>query len=255
MMEQESFGMPQSDCVTDCAACPLRRQPMYLNFTAEEIAFMRRFKEGEARIASGQTILSQGESAAHLYTVLEGFGTRSILLEDGRRQVINFVFPGDLLGLQAALMGEMQHSVQATTPMTLCVFRRNRLWELFRDHPDRAFDLTWIGAVEEHFLGETIATLGQRAAVQRMAWALARIWYRLSALGMRQGDSVPLPFRQGELADALGLSQVHTSRTLAVLRPLAVIRWGARRLHVTDEAGLLAEAALTAAPEVVRPLM
>jgi CRP/FNR family transcriptional regulator, anaerobic regulatory protein len=240
---------------TDCRDCPLRKCQMYLDFTAAELAFMRGFKVGEEVVPPGATVLSQGESSPLLYTVLEGFGTRSILLADGRRQVINFVFPGDLLGLQAALMGEMQHSVHATTALKLCVFRRNRLWELFRDHPDRAFDLTWIGAVEEHFLGETIATLGQRDARQRMAWALARIWLRLSALGLRTGDMVPLPFRQTELADALGLSIVHTSRTLSSLRAAGMVEWSRQTLRVRDKAGLFALAGLSEANEVQRPLM
>jgi CRP/FNR family transcriptional regulator len=240
---------------TDCRDCPLRKRPMFLDFNPKELEFMQNFKVGEEVVSPGSTVLSQGESSSHLYTVLEGFGTRSILLENGRRQVLNFVFPGDLLGLQAALMGEMQHSVTATTALRLCVFRRNRMWELFRDHPDRAFDLTWIGAVEEHFLGETIATLGQRDAQQRMAWALARIWLRLSALGLREGDQVPLPFRQTELADALGLSIVHTNRTLSALRASRIVIWFGKQLRVLDEAGLFALAGMTITPEVQRPLM
>jgi CRP/FNR family transcriptional regulator, anaerobic regulatory protein len=239
----------------DCGACPLRQLPVYLGFSDAELDFMRGFKVGEEVVPPGGIVLSQGESSPLLYTVLEGFATRSVLLENGRRQVLNFVFPGDLLGLQAALMGEMQHTVEATTTLRLCVFKRSRLWELFRDHPDRAFDLTWIGAVEEHFLGETIATLGQRDALQRMAWALARIWLRLSALGLREDGCVPLPYRQSELADALGLSAVHTNRTLATLRSNGVITWSRQRLMVNDEKALFDLAGMTTAHEIRRPLM
>ncbi len=240
---------------TDCARCPLRRRRLFKDFSPDEVRFMESFKIGEELVPAGGIVLSQGESSPFLYTVLEGFGTRSILLEDGRRQVINFVFPGDLVGLQAALMGEMQHTVQAASEMRLCVFRRARLWELFSDRPDRAFDLTWIGAVEEHFLGETIATLGQRDALERMAWALARIWRRLSALGLRVNGQVPLPFRQSELADALGLSVVHTSRTLSTLRSMNMIHWSKQLLHVPDEEALLALAKLPVEIEQTRPLM
>lgn len=238
-----------------CKDCPLRRLPPYLDLDAEELAFMESFKVDEISIAPGRVVLTQGESSAHLYTVLEGFGTRSVLLDDGRRQVLNFVFPGDLLGLQAALMGEMQHTVQASTAMRLCVFRRDRLWELFRYRPDRAFDLTWIGAVEEHFLGETIASLGQHDALERTAWALARIWRRLSALGLQANGSVPLPFRQAELADALGLSVVHTNRTLTTLRKMGLILWSTQRLSVLNEASLFALAGSPGETEPKRPLM
>lgn len=239
----------------DCTECPLRERHMFLPFTPEELAFMRRFKTGDELVAPGAVVLAQGAKSDLVYTVLEGFATRSVLLEDGRRQVINFVFPGDFIGLQAGLMGEMRHSIQASTPMRLCVFRRDRLWDLFRDRPDRAYDLTWISAVEEHFLGETIATLGQRDATERVAWALARIWQRMSALGLRTDEGVLLPFRQHELADALGLSPVHTSRTVTSLRAMGLIAWRGSRLQIIDPVRLFAFAGLPLEREERRPLL
>ena len=147
---------------TPCRDCPLRRQPLFVPFTEEEILFMERFKTGELVVGPGTTVLMEGSNSPQLYTVLRGQGVRHKTLENGRRQVINFLFPGDFTGLQAGLMGEMKHSVEARTQMTLCVFDRAELWQLFKEQPARAYDLTWIAAVEEHFLGETIATLGQR---------------------------------------------------------------------------------------------
>lgn len=243
--------MPQ----TDCAHCPLRSKPLFVPFTDEELAYMRRFKTGEVSVPAGGTVVSEGERSELLYTVLQGMGTRSVLLEDGRRQVINFVFPGDFIGLQASLMGEMKHTVRASTPMVLCTFARRRLWELFRDQPARAYDLTWIAAVEEHFLGETIATLGQRDATERLAWALLRIWRRLQAVGLARGPSVPLPFRQQDVADALGLSLVHTNKTVARLRRDGLASWSGGQLTVPDMARLAATAGLRDLKEEMRPIL
>jgi CRP/FNR family transcriptional regulator len=217
-----------------CRACPLRRHALFVPFTDEELAFMERFKKGELIAAAGTTILLEGSSAPQLYTVLRGEGVRSKTLPDGRRQVINFVFPGDLIGLQAGLLGEMKHSIEARTAMMLCVFDRAALWRLFRASPARAYDLTWIAAVEEHFLGETVASLGQRDATERVAWALLRIWLRLRAIGLAENGAVPFPFRQQDLADALGLSLVHTNKTLARLRERQLVQWTDRSLRVLD---------------------
>lgn len=216
---------------------------------------MERFKVGELIVEPGTTILMEGSNSPQLYTVLRGQGVRYKTLENGRRQVINFLFPGDLTGLQAGLMGEMKHSVEARTRMMLCVFDRMQLWNLFKAQPSRAYDLTWIAAVEEHFLGETIASIGQRDAGQRVAWALLRIWQRLRAVGLGTGDIVPLPFRQQDLADALGLSLVHTNKTLARLRARQLVSWADGDLHIMD-AVTLADLALTdlETPER-RPLM
>ncbi len=239
----------------DCNDCPLRARPMFMPFTPEELAFMRKFKTGEKLVEPGGIILAQGEASTLLYTALEGFGTRSTLLDDGRRQVINFVFPGDFIGLQAGIMGEMRHMIQASTRMRLCTFRRDALWDLFRNRPDRAYDLTWIAAVEEHFLGETIATLGQRDATEKVAWALARIWQRMSALGLSTADGIAIPFRQHELADALGLSPVHTSRTVATLRGLGLVVWKRGQMQILDPKRLFALAGLPLEREERRPLL
>ncbi|MFZ1348274.1 MAG: cyclic nucleotide-binding domain-containing protein, partial [Tabrizicola sp.] len=108
--------------VTDCLDCPLRCKPLFVPMSEDELAFMRRFKTGEAEVLQSRDVMSQGQKSPILQTVLSGMAVRSILLEDGRRQVINFVFPGDLLGLQSGLMGENRHSVTAVTDMTLCTF-------------------------------------------------------------------------------------------------------------------------------------
>lgn len=223
---------------TPCRHCPLRRKPLFTPFTADELAFMEAFKEREVHLAPGQMIVAEGTASPHLFTVLVGMGTRSTLLADGRRQVINFLFPGDFIGLQAGIMGETKHSAHASTPMTLCVFSRAKLWEMYRAHPERAFDLTWIAAVEEHFLGETIATLGQRDAGERMAWALLRMYQRLVAIDLGRNGRVPLPFRQQDLADALGLSLVHTNKTLARMRTEGLADWSRKVLHIPDLARL-----------------
>ncbi|SNS68303.1 cAMP-binding domain of CRP or a regulatory subunit of cAMP-dependent protein kinases [[Luteovulum] sphaeroides subsp. megalophilum] len=221
--------------ITNCRNCPLRRKPLFLPFSDSELSFMEQFKVGELVVAPGVTLLEEGQGSAHLFTVLSGLGIRSTMLENGRRQVINFLFPGDFIGLQAGLAGEMRHSVESTTTMVLCVFNRADLWDLFREEPERAYDLTWIAAVEEHFLGETIASLGQRDATERLAWALLRIHERLSAIGLAERGRVPMPWRQQDLADALGLSLVHTNKTIRRLRETGHALWEGGTLFVDRE--------------------
>ena len=220
---------------TPCKDCPLRRLECFAPMSAEEVAFMERFKSGELQVEPGTTILMQGSSSPQLYTALSGFGLRQKTTQAGERQVLNFVFPGDFVGLQAGLMGEMQHSVEATTGMTLCVFRRSDLWKVFQSYPSRAFDLTWLAAMEERFLGEALATVGQRSARERVAWALHRLFRRLKGLGFgRDENSVPLPYRQQDLADALGLSLVHTNKTLKDLRERQIAQWADGILRISD---------------------
>ncbi|MDO6590348.1 Crp/Fnr family transcriptional regulator [Yoonia sp. 1_MG-2023] len=232
---------------TKCEYCPLRRRGIFASMTQEEVRYMQRFKVGEIVIDPGTPILIEGSNSPQLFTALHGLGVRYKILPDGKRQVVNLIFPGDFIGLQAAMMGEMGHSVEATSKMTLCVFDRSAMWSLFKDMPERAYALTWHAAVEEHFLGDALATLGQRNAVQAVAWALARIFQRGEALGLVKDGQMKLPYKQQDLADALGLSLVHTNKTLAALRKRQLANWTDGTLRIPDivtlaEVGLLYDA-------------
>ncbi|TDL79380.1 Crp/Fnr family transcriptional regulator [Palleronia sediminis] len=218
----------------DCKDCPLRRLEIFHAFSPSDLAFMREFKIGELRVDPGGPILVEGSRNPQLFTVLAGMGLRYKTLPDGRRQIINFVMPGDFIGLQAAMGGAMGHSVDATTPMTLCVFRRSEFLDVFRDNPSRAYDVTWRVATEEHFLGDALASVGQRSAIERVAWAMVRLHQRTAALGLADDGSIPFPYRQQDLADTLGLSLVHTNKTLAKLRERNLVSWVEGRLHLHD---------------------
>ncbi len=242
--------------ITRCQNCPLRTRDIFDPMTDREISFMQKFKSGELEVQAGTTLMMEGSNSPQLYTILDGMGLRYKNLETGERQVINFILPGDFIGLQAGVMNEMQHSVEATTRMKLCVFDRKMLWTMFRDHPDRAFDLTWLSAVEEHFLGESLAILGHMQGIERIARAFVQLHDRAAALGMIKAAKMPLPYRQQDLADALGLSLVHTNKTLKFLREDGVAVWRNGSLNILDYKRLCSIAQLESDREpMTRPLI
>ena len=241
--------------VTRCEACPLRRRRLFTDMTEDEVRQTQRFKVGELTVEPGTPILTEGANSAQLFTILAGMGVRYKTLENGRRQVLTFVFPGDLVGLQGAVMGEMGHTVEARSRMRLCVFDRAGLWDFFKQSPSRSYDLIWIAATEEHFMGDALATVGQRTAEQAVAWAVVRIWQRAVALDMVDGNAIPLPFKQQDLADALGLSLVHTNKTLARFRERQVAVWRDGRLQVNDIDGLATLAMVDLERAPTRPVL
>ncbi|MCX7566574.1 Crp/Fnr family transcriptional regulator [Sulfitobacter sp. F26169L] len=229
---------------THCRYCPLNRKDAFKHLSPEDIEFMQKFKVGELSVEPNTPILMQGSNAPQLFTALSGMGIRERHLQNGQRQVINFVFPGDFIGLQAGLLGEMGHSVEARSQMRLCVFNRSELWSFFRSHPERGFDLTWLAAMEENFLGESLSTVGQRTALQSVAWAMIKIFQRGKSLGMVQNNVMELPFTQRDVADAMGLSLVHTNKTLGKLKDRQLATWSDKTLQINDIEAL-AEIAMT----------
>lgn len=241
---------------TDCGRCPLRKCDAFDKLSESEVEFMRSFKSGEITVAPGATVLHQGSDSAHLFTVLDGFGMRFKILPDGRRQVINFVMKGDFLGLQAEMLGEMGHSVEAVTRMTLCVFSRARIWELFSRAPSRAYDVTWVGSREESLLGDRLVSVGRMSGEERVAHGLCSLFMRGRSLDLLEGENrMPLPFRQRDFADALGLSLVHTNKILRRLRERGIAVWRGGVLEIFDLDALKDEAMFEPDWREVRPLI
>ena len=236
-----------------CERCPLRTLEIFRPFTPEQLEFVKNFKTGELVAEAGTTIISEGAHSAHLYTVLSGWGFRYKLLEDGRRQILNILMPGDLVGIQAALLDEMQHSVEALDDMLLCVFERSRLWELYQNHPDLAFDVTWLAAREEQILDEHLLNIGQRSAEERAAFLILFLFARAEARGLARGNALKFPMTQQHFADTLGLSLVHTNRIVNRLSRRRMISRESGTLRLLDRKGLAAIASWEGMPGGQRP--
>lgn len=222
-----------------CERCPLRREKSFRDFSDEELAFVSSFKRGELMVDKGATVLCEGTKTPHLHTVLTGWGFRYKLLPDGRRQIVNYVMPGDLVGLQGTLMSEMQHSMETLSPMTLCVFERGELMSLYRQHAELAYDVTWLASREECMLDENLLSIGRRSALESLAYLVAFLVGRARASGLISETAAPrLAITQQHVADTLGLSLVHTNKTIRKLTEKKLLRWRDGGCEVLDVDGL-----------------
>lgn len=231
-----------------CEKCPLRAVECLREFSAKELEFVSSFKSGELNVEAGSSILLQSTNTAHLYTILSGWAFRYKTLPDGRRQILNYALPSDFIGLQGSVNDEMQYSVEALTDVMLCVFPREKLWELYSHYPTLAFDITWLAAREEQILDEQLLSVGRRTAMERLAHLLLFLFQRAEEVGLTKGNSIQFPFTQQHVADTLGMSLVHTNKTLQRLTATKAMRWKERRFDLLDRAAL-AEVANYERPE------
>jgi CRP-like cAMP-binding protein len=238
---------------TPCRDCRLARLPGLRPLEDGTRDWVEAFKAGEASFEKGDQIVAQGALATQLYTILEGVLLRYRLMEDGRRQILNFMFPGELIGLQAAFDSEMSHGIEALTPATLCVFPRNRFFELASSQPRLSFDLTWLAAREEAALEEHLVAVGQRSARERMAYLAVFLVQRGLDTGVARDGVLRLTITQGQVADMLGLSLVHTNRTMQALRRAGLVIWTQTEIAIPDMDAVRAYAHLDADNTSPRP--
>jgi CRP-like cAMP-binding protein len=187
-----------------------------------ELAFINEMKRDHLVCPPGSEIIEAGQDQAELYTLYSGWAFRARTLPDGRRQILNIHLPGDLIGLQGAMFDAPSYSVEAITEVQLCLLPRRKVWSLFENMPELAFDVTWLGAREESHVDENLASAGRRSAAERIAALVIMLYKRLDALGMVVNGAMPFPLTQQHMADMLGLSLVHTNKSLAKLRRLGM---------------------------------
>jgi CRP/FNR family transcriptional regulator, anaerobic regulatory protein len=240
---------------TACKACALRALGSFATNTQQEIAFIEKFKKRERCVLAGAAIVREKTKAAELYTLLSGWAFRYRTLSDGRRQILNFLLPGDFIGLQEEVSGDSAYGVEALTDAVLCVFPPDKLWQLYRGHPTLGYDLTWISAHQELIIDENLVSVGRRSALERTAMLIVHLFRRAQASGMEKNSCVPFPITQQHIADALGQSLVHTNKTLRRLQAAAFYKLENGQLCINDLAALQQLAEYDPPPRRPRPLI
>lgn len=220
---------------TTCQACPLRPLKLFLEPTGDELELVQSLKRREQRLGPGETLIHEGQTDAPLYTLLQGWAFRYKTLSDGRRQVLSFLLAGDFVGVQQKMGDAAAHGVETLTDAVFCVFHRDALWELHRRSPVMGFNVTWLTAHEESMVDDTLLSVGRRSAEERIASMLILLFKRAAALQADAGSGgVVFPLTQQHIADGLGLSLVHTNKTLRKLERRGLHRIADGRLHLRD---------------------
>jgi CRP-like cAMP-binding protein len=192
-------------------------------------------------LRAGSELTAEG-AAHHPALMLDGWALRQRVLSDGRRQIFGFVLPGDLFGLSACRGAGAAAGMVALTPVTVAPLPL--LAESMHSAPQSALGrLAWeqIGH-EERELCNQVVRLGQQSAYERLIGLLLELHDRLKARKLAADGSFVLPLTQEVLSDALGLSVVHTNRTLQQLRREHLIESRGNSVSLNDIA-LLAEIA------------
>jgi CRP/FNR family transcriptional regulator, anaerobic regulatory protein len=225
---------PISVKLVTCQECPLRALPIFVPHTEGELALIESVRHEQIALRADRAIIHEGQSNAPLYTLFSGWAFRFKTLSDGRRQILNFLLPGDFIGVQQKMGDASPHGVQALTDVVLCVFRRDSLWQLHREAPTLGFAITWLTAHEESVVDDTLLSVGRRSAEERIATLLVVLYKRVAALLPDARGGVPFPLTQRHIADGLGLSLVHTNKTLRKLEQRGLHRIEDGRLHLLD---------------------
>lgn len=190
--------------------------------------------EGLQHAGAGEDLISEGDPVDSIRVLLSGWLCRYKTLEDGRRQIVNFVVPGETCDAYAYLLSRMDHSIAAITPVTYAEIKRARLEKMVADDRSLAEAMWCETLLNNAIQREWAINLGRRVALERVAHLFCEMFERLRPVGLTDGNSCGLPVTQMDLADATGLSVVHLNRTLQELRATGLIVLRDRMLTIND---------------------
>ena len=188
------------------------------------------------RIECRELLFAEGDPASHVYRIETGAIALNKVLADGRRQVIGFAYPGDLIGL--GVEGEHVMNAQAVKPTRVRCLPVSALRQSIAEDPALGVRLYEALARELAATRDLMLTTGQRSAVERVASFLLAFSRRNQRVA-QDPSNFELPMTRTDIGDFLGLTIETVSRTFSKLKLLGLIELPcSNRVKLTDIAAL-----------------
>lgn len=186
------------------------------------------------RFRRGDEIYAQDDEAECIYRLVRGAVRTTHLLADGRRQIGDFYYAGDIVGIEISAIHRF--SAEALSDCEVLAARRSTAGAK-EDVPLERMILA-ATASELHRTQSHLLLLGRATACEKVARFLLDIGDRF------RGDTVPLPMGRQDMADYLGLTIETISRMLGRLQADGLVEFtGPRNYRIRRWSALSAMAA------------
>ncbi|HEX7390098.1 MAG TPA: Crp/Fnr family transcriptional regulator [Acidiphilium sp.] len=184
----------------------------------------------------GAVLYHQGNDVAEAIIVETGWIALQMDLEGGAHCIIDFALPGDILGPAPSFGAMLHHSAQCLTRVTAHIVRRDDILGF----PENSRFIKYVykcSVCREYRAHDHFANVVVRDARCRVAHLVFELFCRsLHGVPDRRGEEIACPLKLAQIGAAVGLSAVHVSRTLRLIREAGVVSFRDGRLTVSDPA-------------------
>ena len=165
------------------------------------------------RFSPNQTIFNEGDEAKHAYTLVRGAVRLCKHMADGRRQIVDFLLPGDSFGFLQ--FGFYSFTAEAIGRVAMICYPPHQVEQLVNSTPDLCQRLLVL--LSKRLLGmqDRLVSLGRQTAKERVASFLITLADRS---GTAEDTALELPMSRRDIADYLGLSMETVCRELSDLK-------------------------------------
>ncbi len=227
-------------CVVAAMEAFTNRLALYVMTAGRVTDLIKGLSPSLQTFSAGSDIVQAGTRLDTLYIIQSGWAIRYKSIEDGRRQIMNFMLPGDIFDVQAFGELEADHSVAAINEVVVVAVNADEFRKALEAYAEAATAFWWALVQEESILREQIMRVGRLSARERIGHLLLELQRRLGAALGEDPEDLGLPLTRTHLADALGLTAVHVSRMVTALKRDRLIEENRMYLKILDRARLAA---------------
>lgn len=182
-----------------------------------------------------RNIYRSNDSLDSIAVICEGWACAYMSLPNGKRQILNFLLPGDITSPAAVFQEQSGYSIEAVTDLRYCMIDKTELRSALLSNEKIFDDFSKRWAEREEQIGQLATDLGHKTAEQRIARLFLSLMRRQSSRNLVHGGSFEFPLRQQHIADATGLTVVHVNRVLGNMRRLGIVEIKGRALTVLNQ--------------------
>jgi CRP-like cAMP-binding protein len=206
----------------------------FVDLTGDDVETLRSLIDYEARSEMRRDLGVDGYPYTKLSFIKDGMAARYKVLRNGKRQIVDVLIPGDVVGLPGSFHDRAAFSVIALTDMKLEVCSLDAFINVCYRRPKFALALSWLAVEHGNHSAERIVDIGRRTPIERLAHFLLELHGRLLMVGRAEPTAFDLPISQEVMSDTLGLSVPHLNRMLTKLRNERMLVVADRRVQFTD---------------------
>lgn len=198
----------------------VRRLSRLAQLSDRDVGLIHAMASHTEEIPAGTELIREGEALDSPRLLMAGWACRFRTLPDGRRQIFEFILPGDIYGLCLRPLAIALTTSLALTPVVIAdaASLGAATTTDAESYPGLTEACYAAASLDEAYLLNQLMRVGRQTAFERTAHFILEIHERLSVVGLAGETTVAIPLTQEIMADALGLSVVHLNRTLQQLR-------------------------------------
>lgn len=205
-------------------SCLAERLGDLTDLTDSERVALEQLETRERGLRRGTVLVRENDKVGELFVLKRGRMMSYVLLPDGSRQILRFLFPGDMLAVSALVYRQSPETIVALADSVVCPFERSAMGHLIAAHPRLAAIIMVANQMERISLTDRLASFGRTSAKARVAALLFEIRTRMRMTDKSIAATFNPALTQEEIGDATGLTAVHVNRMLRQLEDEGLIK-------------------------------